>query len=253
MVNSAILVVDVQKEYGDYFSLNYLKKLNTALKKFKFDVFTLYEPRKIKGTEENRVGIPEFLKDISKYTAFKRYSDFDLFKDNHILTDLYIKNNISLDKDLYPFGFTPTYLRVQKGVSPLYMYKQKGRVINSYSEVTNQRKSYEQDPDYYVITTSFYRLLENLRGYDVVYIVGGGLSKCVKITNRILKAFDINSEVIEDLCYDISIINSNRRRQNCFDLSYTYVPRALSGGGKSLNGIGYDNIKINDIELYTRY
>ena len=187
-----LLIVDIQRKYEQYFNLTYLQKVNKYLKKHSFD-----EVRMLIDTfYDNMHGdyIPAFLNNnLTHVPIFKQYSSqlaVNLLRQKGI-DEPEIKKELFLYKRYCPFNDGLLFL-----LEPNY--------------IPNYAACHGDELDYYhleFIPSSFKEFLLSCQSKQI-HLIGGGYSKCVAITQKILNLLHINNLVHARVCYEIDNFSS---------------------------------------------
>lgn len=220
----SLVIVDVQRSMGHWFTWNYIKKLNSFLNNHakEYDkVLMLVEP----DTSE----IKGFLRNI-------RSADVE--------TTLTYMRSVKEDE-------VPSFLLKHLTDEPIYkMYSE--YLFDRMLELGILPKSdFIELPSagikgYYrmYLTEGLKKLVNSLTTATQVDIVGGGLLKCVSLTNKLLNYHNIPTNVLDSVCYDIRYVNTNWREQNVFDTKPT---KAISKCLQSDEGyLNMTRIKTNN-------
>lgn len=186
-----LLIVDVQKSMGHWFSWSYIVKLERFLRlnHQKYDaVYMIMEPRFSKTESEGSV----------------QFSGTELF----------------LVSDRVPAFFEEYLTRppLYKAYNKDYWEKvgKAGGVPNA-NFVTLPPYRGEGRPYKMYLNGGLRKLISLVKNAEKIDIVGGGLTKCVRLTHRLLNFYSIPNTVLSEYCYEIQYVNSNRRAENTFN------------------------------------
>jgi hypothetical protein len=187
-----LLIVDIQKDYAQYFNNEYLFKVYKFIKSSNFmDVRVL-----IDIFEDTYLGdyIPSFInEELTGEPIFKQYSS-DLpskLLEKDGINELEIKQELLKHNSVMPF---------QRGllvlVEPWY--------------IPNFKYSETNILDYYFleyIPPTFKEYLDSCKEAKV-HILGGGYGECVNITKKILDLLNIPNRIHSSYCYEMSPYSS---------------------------------------------
>jgi hypothetical protein len=198
-----LLIVDIQMSMGHWFPGSYLSKIENFLRKNRQNYDAIYMIMEPVMTYEGSY------KD-GKYTAVKADELPNFLLDYLSLPPFYKAYNKFYWEQLKEEGQTKDehFLNVPTfGIDGFY-------------------PMYEND--------GIRNLLEQLKSATNVDIIGGGLTKCVELTYKLLEFKKIPFQVLEKLCYEIRYVNTNRRDENTFLANpiKSIHPRLLNTEGK---------------------
>lgn len=205
-MKKALIIVDVQTSYGEYYSYSYLKKLYSFMRnnaKNYEKVYSLYQPLVDRNLNFSTDSMVSFVSENS-IPVCKVYDDdysFSLINKDEVndnsRSSIFI-NPEKLAKAVELFNSLNTNT-IQVSNGELLMRKLEGSVLPG--------REYRIE----FISKQMLDMIKELQenGYEVD-LVGGGRTKCVEITDGILHAKGINTTVLNDLCYEIRFVNSNR-------------------------------------------
>lgn len=192
-----LLIVDIQKSMGHWFSWSYINKVYSFLKQNKenYDAIYMLMEANLNVGEEKLKNLNEASKEqIAEILNSMTYDEVPEFFSSYLLI-----------KPIYKMYNQQLFSRaVELGLLP------------SSNFIMLPPNGYLRPYDMY-INPDFSMLLYHLKRASQVDIIGGGLDKCAALTDRLLTHLGIKTNVIRSLCYDIRIINSNRRERNVFD------------------------------------
>lgn len=205
MNKKVLVIVDIQKDYGEYFSYSYLKKVYSFLNKNrnKYEkIYMLYEPT-FKTINNNPVdGISFITKDsipICKLYNTEYSIKVTGLENEDKIIELYKSENT--DSIVYSEGEV-----MINDVS-----------YNSYDNNGNATKHIRYRIDF--ISNEMRKMIKEITNENYeVDLIGGGLSKCVKITQDILNKKNIKTNILKDYCYEIRhLVNRNRHDNIIFN------------------------------------
>lgn len=202
-----LLIVDIQYSMGHWFSWTYLNKIDRFLHKHRssYDkVLMIMEPDLRRKAFEGGQAVA----DGKWFISGDKIPEF-------------IGRSLSID---------PIYKAYNKD-----FWRELVRLGRVRMENFVQVKTDSLEGNYLIyLNAGLKRLLRFLSLTTNIDIIGGGRSKCVKLTSSLLDRFNINHTVLEDYCYDIWYINSNRRDENTFETQPTKATnkRILNTEGK---------------------
>lgn len=193
----ALVIVDIQKSMGNWFTWTYINKVNKFLKTHskeydkvlmllepnitseEYKVMSLHKADKkkiaqiIDSLEEDEV--PSFILDyLTSEPIYKMYS-------NHLYNRMFV------------LGILP-----------------KSDFINLPNQSLDRSSPLYMSPE-------LKGFIASLEGCSQVDLIGGGETGSITLTQKLLTYHDISSIVLSDMCYDKRYENTNRRDGNIFE------------------------------------
>jgi hypothetical protein len=201
---NTLLIVDIQKSMGMWFTWTYINKVDRFLRlnsKNYDQVLMVMEPHFARSSE------PRMLKSCS--------GDYNYGSDE--IPSFLLKY----------LSATPFYKAYNKD---FWEEEQKCNNCNQ-GTLVQLTPEYEHDKGYPIYLNHGLReLLSSLSGSINVDIIGGGITKCVALTSRLLNLYDIPNIVLEEVCYAIRFVNTNRRDENTFSTKpIQSIPKRILG------------------------
>lgn len=205
-MKKALVIVDVQTSFGEYYSYSYLKKVYSFINKNGENyekIYSLYQPLINSDLELSKDSMASFILENS-IPVCKIYNDnytFSLINKDELnkhSSSLIFKYENNLEKAVKLFKSLNTdTIEVSNGELLLR------KVDNCIIPQRSHRVEF--------ISKQMLDMIKDLQENEYeVDIIGGGLKKCVSITRDILNIKGINCNVLDKLCYDIFFVNSNR-------------------------------------------
>lgn len=188
-MKKVLLVIDIQRKYEANFSLNYLLKVGDFLNKKASNFDEVSCIMDICNTTNKGDFIPSFI--------FNRLSDLPLFKqysEKYTVDMINATGIIEMKKSDNGYQILTSEKSLVE--QDKYIKKVENGAIISMKENSNKIIEYI-DSNYLNIIERWH--LEKAK----IYLIGGGLEKCVKKTKNILETFGLKVKVLEEYCYDI--------------------------------------------------
>jgi hypothetical protein len=181
---NTLLIVDIQKSMGHWFPWSYLNKVDKFLRanRDKYDYIIMTMEPKFATNERGYMTMP-----------------------------------YSFGADAVPFFILNSLTH-----EPLY----KAYNGDFWGQTANTEEGYEVSlpsgrdsvtPYKMYLNEGLRTLISHLSGVSNVDIIGGGRTKCVDLTAKLLSFYNIPHHVLDEICYDIRIVNTNRRDENTFE------------------------------------
>ena len=192
---NVLLIVDIQVSMGHWFPATYLNKVSSFLRKNK-----------------------------NQYDAI-----YMLMEPDFTYTGSYKNGRYSITGDQVPSFIVP-YLS-ESPFYKAYNYEYWEQVMKDGTPLNNEfvdvpTEGIKGNYTLYM-NDELKRILTILQSATDVDIIGGGLSKCVKLTSKLLSHSNIAHQVIETMCYEIRVVNTNWRSTNAL---LTKPPKSIQAG-----------------------